>query len=97
MRGYPLTGNVSAVSVRQMNTLPLRTLLREPLKVKRMTKSGMTVRITDRGQPLWDLLPVEDKMINAQEDRELDQFLEESARMKPCRISLGQILDESRR
>lgn len=39
-----------------MTTLPLRQLLRDPKKVKQLTNSGQTVRITDGGEPLWDIV-----------------------------------------
>jgi hypothetical protein len=42
-------------SVRRMKTIPLRTLLRDPKSVKKMTRSGHAVRITDGGAALWDL------------------------------------------
>jgi hypothetical protein len=38
-----------------MKTIPLRTLLRDPKSVKKMTRSGHAVRITDGGAALWDL------------------------------------------
>jgi antitoxin (DNA-binding transcriptional repressor) of toxin-antitoxin stability system len=41
-----------------MKTISLRTLIREPLKVKRMTRSGNSVQVTDNGEPLWILQPV---------------------------------------
>lgn len=40
-----------------MTTLPLRDLLRQPSKVKRLTRAGHVVRITDHGVPLWDVQP----------------------------------------
>ena len=39
-----------------MKILPLRQLLRDPKKVKMLTKNGQTVRITDDGEPLWDIM-----------------------------------------
>ncbi len=36
-----------------MKTISLRTLVREPLKVKRMTRTGKPVQVTDNGKPLW--------------------------------------------
>jgi hypothetical protein len=36
-----------------MKTLPLRELLRQPSRVKRLTAAGHEVRVTDRGRPLW--------------------------------------------
>lgn len=38
-----------------MKTIPLRTLLRDPKSVKRLTGGGHSVRITDGGVALWDL------------------------------------------
>jgi hypothetical protein len=40
-----------------MKTLPLRDLLRQPAKVKRLTAAGHPVRVTDRGKPLWVIQP----------------------------------------
>lgn len=38
-----------------MKTIPLRTLLRDPKSVKKLTAAGESVRITDGGVALWDL------------------------------------------
>lgn len=38
-----------------MTTIPIRDLLRQPAKVKRLTRAGEVVRITERGMPLWDV------------------------------------------
>ena len=38
-----------------MKTVPLRTLLRNPKSVKKLTGGGHSVRITDGGVALWDL------------------------------------------
>ena len=34
-------------------SLPLRDLLRQPSKVKKLTAAGRCVRVTDRGRRLW--------------------------------------------
>jgi hypothetical protein len=80
-----------------MKTLPLRTLLREPLRVKKMTRAGMSVQITDNGAPLWVLTPAESKEPDQKEDRELDAFFDEVLRDKPSKISLSKIILDSRR
>lgn len=36
-----------------MNMVSLRTLVRDPVTVKRMTRSGQPVQVTDDGEPLW--------------------------------------------
>jgi len=36
-----------------MKTIPLRQLVREPLKVKGWTRAGQTVQVTDNGKLLW--------------------------------------------
>jgi antitoxin (DNA-binding transcriptional repressor) of toxin-antitoxin stability system len=41
-----------------MKSIPLRTLVREPLKVKQMTRAGQSVQVTDRGEPLWIVQPI---------------------------------------
>ena len=38
-----------------MKTLPLRELLRQPARVKKLTAAGHLIRVTDRGKPLWVL------------------------------------------
>jgi hypothetical protein len=43
----------------RMRTISLRTLFREPLKVKRMTRAGKSVQVTDNRQPLWILQPAD--------------------------------------
>jgi hypothetical protein len=77
--------------------IPLRTLLRDPLSVKKMTRCGEKVRITDKGQPLWDLVPAESKERTEKEDREVEELLDEVLREKPSKISLSKIILDSRR
>lgn len=38
-----------------MTTLSIRDFLREPSRVKQLTRAGQVVRITERGVPLWDV------------------------------------------
>jgi hypothetical protein len=81
-----------------MKTISLRTLLREPLKVKRMTCTGKPVQVTDNGQPLWILQPADGTVADeAERRRAVDEVLDELLREKPSKISLSKIVLESRR
>ncbi len=80
-----------------MKSIPLRTLLREPLKVKRLTRSGQSVQVTDNGEPLWVIQPgarVED---DAERARAIDELLEEALRAPRSPVSAAALLEESRR
>ena len=81
-----------------MKTITLRTLVREPLKVKRMTRTGKPVQVTDNGEPLWILQPATaSKADEAERIRAIDEILDEVLKEKPSKISLSRILDDSRR
>ena len=81
-----------------MKTVTLRTLVREPKKVKRMTRTGKPVQVTDNGRPLWILQPADATDADeAERRRAIDEILDEVLREKPSKISLSQILLESRR
>ena len=81
-----------------MKTISLRTLVREPLKVKRMTRAGQSVQVTDNGEPLWILQPANGTATDeAERRRAIDEILDEVLREKPSKISAGRLLEESRR
>ncbi len=81
-----------------MKTISLRTLVREPLKVKRMTRAGKPVQVTDNGKPLWILQSANGtESDEAERRRAIDEILDEVLKEKPSKISLSKILDESRR
>jgi hypothetical protein len=81
-----------------MKTVTLRTLVREPLKVKRMTRTGKPVQVTDNGEPLWILQPATvSRADEAERIRAIDEILDEVLKEKPSKISLSKILDDSRR
>jgi hypothetical protein len=81
-----------------MKTISLRTLVREPLKVKRMTRAGRPVRVTDNGEPLWILHPASGTATDEAERRQaIDEILNEVLRLKPSKISAAKLLEESRR
>jgi antitoxin (DNA-binding transcriptional repressor) of toxin-antitoxin stability system len=59
-RGIGLDGTICQTLVSDiMKTISLRTLVREPLTVKRITSSGQPVQVTDRGRPLWVIHPAD--------------------------------------
>jgi hypothetical protein len=80
-----------------MKTIPLRQLVREPIKVKRWTRAGQTVQVTDNGQPLWTIRSAVGAEDKAQRRRDIDELLEEVLREPKSRISAAKLLEESRR
>jgi hypothetical protein len=80
-----------------MKTISLRTLVREPLRVKRMTRTGQPVQVTDNGQPLWIIRSAVTKEDEQNRRLEIEAELAEVLR-EPCsRYPLSQIILESRR
>ena len=83
-----------------MKTISLRTLVREPLKVKRLIRAGQSVTVTDHGDPLWIIQPAAGKESpDAEADRReaIDEVLDEVLREKAAKISAARLLEESRR
>ena len=80
-----------------MKTVTLRTLLREPLKVKRMTRTGRPVQVTDNGQPLWIIQPATARADQELRRREIEEELAEVLRGPKSEIPLSKIVLESRR
>ncbi len=81
-----------------MKTVTLRTLLRERIKVKRMTRAGLSVQVTDRGKPLWVLQPANGSNVNEERRRrEIEEELATVLREPKSSISLSKIVLESRR
>ena len=63
-----------------------------------MTQTGKPVQVTDNGQPLWVLQPVNGNDLDeAQRRRDIEAIFEEVLNEKPSKISLSKILDDSRR
>ena len=79
-----------------MKTIPLRQLLREPLKVKRLTRSGQAVRVTDQGAPLWIIQPAAGED-DAGRAHAIDELLDEVLRGPKSSISLSRLIKDSRR
>lgn len=82
-----------------MRTIPLRRLLREPGQVKRWTRAGESVVITDAKEPLWILRAADraETESDPHRDRAIDAVLEEAVRAPRGPVSAARLLDESRR
>jgi antitoxin (DNA-binding transcriptional repressor) of toxin-antitoxin stability system len=81
-----------------MKTIPLRQLVRQPLTVKRWTRAGQPVQITDNGRPLWILQPANGTDADeAERRRAIDEILDDVLSEKPSEISAAKLLEESRR
>ena len=80
-----------------MKSITLRTLVREPRKVKRWTHTGKPVQVTDRGEPLWILQPAEAAPDEKDRRRATLEILQEVLRERPSRVSAARLLEESRR
>lgn len=81
-----------------MKSISLRTLVREPLKVKRMTRAGDSVQVTDNGTPLWILQPANGTDTDeAERRRGIDEILDDVLREAPSEVSAVKLLEDSRR
>jgi hypothetical protein len=81
-----------------MKTISLRMLVREPRKVKRMTRAGKSVQVTDNGHPLWILQPANGTGVDEeQRRREIEELFDEVRRGPRSKIALSKIVIESRR
>ena len=80
-----------------VKTIPLRNLLREPLKVKRLTRSGQSVQVTDNGKPLWVIQPAAGEEDGEERAQAIDELLEETLRAPRSKVSLAEVLEKDRR
>ncbi|MDB6041238.1 MAG: hypothetical protein JWM99_5079 [Verrucomicrobiales bacterium] len=72
-------------------------LVREPLKVKLMTRTGNPVQVTDNGQPLWVIHPAVTKDDRERRRAEIEAELAEVLGAPRSEIALSKIILESRR
>ena len=80
-----------------MKTITLRTLVREPLKVKGWTRRGAKVQVTDSGQPLWVIQAAEETADDPSRRQAVDEMLAEVLRERKSAVSLSRIIKDSRR
>jgi hypothetical protein len=80
-----------------MKSIPLRQLLREPTKVKRITGAGGSVQITDNGRPLWIVQPAVVSPNDPERARAIDALLDEVLREPVSTVSLSKLVKDGRR
>ncbi len=80
-----------------MKTVSLRTLVRQPLKVKRLTRAGQPVQVTDNGKPLWIIQAAIMPQDHEQRRREIEEELADVLRGRQSKLELSRIINESRR
>ncbi len=80
-----------------MKSIPLRSLLREPVRVKRLTRSGQSVQVTENGKPLWVIHPAAPKEENGKRARAIDELLNEALRVPRSPVGAIALLQQSRR
>jgi hypothetical protein len=80
-----------------MKTITLRTLMREPLTVKRWTRTGKSVQVTDNGEPLWILQAANTAPEEDERRRATLEILDEVLQETPSKISAARLLEDSRR
>jgi hypothetical protein len=80
-----------------MKTVTLRALVREPRKVKGLTRAGNTVQVTDNGQPLWIIRPAVSQDDEEHRREDLEKELIAIHSKPPSKMSLSKIVLASRR
>lgn len=80
-----------------MKSIPLRRLLREPVKVKHLTRSGQSVQVTDNGKAIWIIQPVEQEADDVKRAQAIDELLGEVLPTPRSKISLSEMLEAERR
>jgi hypothetical protein len=79
-----------------METVTLRVLVRDPIKVKKWTRAGKAVQVTDRGEPLWVIRPAKGEEESIPPG-EIESELAEMLREPKSKISASKLVLESRR
>ena len=80
-----------------MKTITLRALVREPRKVKCLTRAGNSVQVTDKGQPLWVIQAAVTKNDEKRRRREMKEELAQVLLGPQSKITLSEIILASRR
>ena len=84
--------------VNKVKTISLRKLPRDPLQVKRITRTGKPVQVADNGEPLWIVQPANGTEANeAERRRSINEILDEVLQEKPSKIKLSEVISQFRR
>ncbi|HEV8541232.1 MAG TPA: hypothetical protein VGR78_02460 [Verrucomicrobiae bacterium] len=81
-----------------MKTITLRTLVRDPLLVKRLTRRGTRVQVTDRGRPLW-FISSADREYSEEEEADkaaIETMFEEMLQEPVSPLNLSKTIKENR-
>ena len=80
-----------------MRTITLRALVREPRKVKRLTRGGASVHVTDNGRPLWLIQPAITQDDDERRRRDMEEELARVLLEPQSKIPLSEIILAARR
>jgi len=80
-----------------MKTIPLRQLLRQPLTVKRWTRAGQTVQVTDNGEPLWTVQAAVTSCDREKRRQAIEELLDKAQQQPKSSVSLSRLIKDSRR
>jgi hypothetical protein len=80
-----------------METVTLRTLLRNPAQVKNWTRRGTKVQVTDRGEPLWVIQAAEENENAETRSSEMEDMFKEVLAEPISPVSLSQLIKDARR
>jgi hypothetical protein len=81
----------------KMKSIPLRQLLREPARVKRITRAGQSLQVTDRGRALWILRPATGQADSPERAQAIDELLDEVLREPASSPALSKLVKDGRR
>jgi hypothetical protein len=79
-----------------VKTVTLRTLVRQPTKVKRLPRAGSPVQVTDNGEPLWIIHPASDSRTKAERIAAVDAILDETLAESISSFSAAKTMLDSR-
>jgi hypothetical protein len=92
-----LTWLASGGTVRQCEIDSAPQFASGAVKVKRLTRAGQSLQVTDNGKPFWVIHPAPQEQDDEERARSIDELLDEALRSPRSPISTAALLEESRR